>query len=146
VWCIKNCPHAEPAMTDLKQRHGCLTAFLVLAIPSSALVALVSLLIALVGPAAYKFTDSANAPGWTLWADCIATVLSTVSLMAIFVWRKWGFYGVIASALLAMGSYLGSMPTLIQAASMLVLYLVGIGILFGVLQIGRDKKGWAQLE
>jgi hypothetical protein len=65
-----------------------------------------------------------------------------VCTIALFRWKKWGFWGFCVSSVVAIvvnlsgglgiGSYLSG--------------LIMIGLMYGVLQIGRENKGWPQLD
>jgi hypothetical protein len=120
-----------------KQRHGCLTAFLIFGIIMNVIASLMNLL----GGAMIRqhFPD---APVWSLPVLGLAGIFNIVCLVALFKWKKWGFYGAVASAVLAFVVNLVIGINILQA----LLGLVGIAVLYGVLQIGGDNKGWNNLE
>ena len=124
-------------MSEGKQRHGCLTAFLVVGIIMNAIASLMNLL----GGAMIR-QNFPDAPSWALPVLGIGGVFNIVCLIALFQWKKWGFYGAVASGILAFVVNLAVGLNIVQA----LLGLVGIAVLYGVLQIGADKKGWTQLE
>ena len=71
------------------------------------------------------------------------SVLSLVYVLALFGWKKWGFWGLL------MVSGVKIVLELVSGgADFMVLsgIVVSILILFGVLQIGRGNKGWPQLR
>ena len=68
--------------------------------------------------------------------------MNVVFAIAIFQWKKWGFFGVIVNTIVAFGINMYAGVGIGQS----VLGLVGVGVLFGVLQIGGDQNGWSQLE
>ena len=130
-------PQEKKRMSEGKQRHGCLTALLLAFIIMNALGALMNLF----GGAMIRQTFP-DAPGWALPVLGIAGILNLVCLIALFEWKKWGFYGAVALAILGFVVNLVVGLNILQA----LLGLVGIAVLYGVLQIGGDKKGWTQLE
>ena len=83
-----------------------------------------------------------DAPAWAFPVLAIFGVINIMCLIALFKWKKWGFYGALASGILVCVINVSIGLNIVQA----VLGLAGIAILYGVLQIGGDKKGWAQLE
>jgi hypothetical protein len=120
-----------------KQRHGCLTAWLVLMIIANSGTALVYLL----GSAAIKQTLP-SAPAWCFPLLAVLGLLNVVCAVALLQWRKWGFFGFVVSALAAFGINLAIGLNIVQAC----FGLVGVGVLYAVLQIGNANKGWPQLE
>jgi hypothetical protein len=124
-------------MSGGKQRHGCLTAWLVLMIIANSGTALVYLL----GSAAIK-QNLPNAPGWAFPVLAVLGILNVACAVALLQWKKWGFFGFIASALAAFGVNLAIGLNIVQAC----FGLVGVAVLYAVLQIGNENKGWPQLE
>ncbi len=124
-------------MSDGKQRHGCLTAWLVLMILANAAVAYIYLF----ASAAIK-QSLPSAPAWAFLALAIGGVVNIICAIALFQWKKWGFYGFLVTAAVVFGVNLMIGINIVQA----LFGLVGIAILYAVLQIGGDKKGWTQLE
>lgn len=114
-----------------------MTAFLAVAIILNALASLINLL----GDAIIRqhFPD---APAWALPFLSVVGIVNIVCLIAVIQWKKWGFYGAVVMSVLAIVVNLAVGLNIVQA----LLGLVGIAILYGVLQIGGDKKGWTQLE
>jgi hypothetical protein len=124
-------------MSDGKQRHGCLTAFLVLMIIANSVVAVMYLF----GSAAIR-QNVPSAPGWAFPVLAIGGIVNVVCAIALFQWKKWGFFGFIATAAVAFVVNLMIGINILQA----LLGLVGIAVLYWVLQMGKEKKGWTQLE
>lgn len=124
-------------MSAGKQRHGCLTAFLVFSIILNALVSSMNLFAGSMIRQGYP-----DMPGWALPVLGIAGIFNIVCLIALFRWKKWGFYGAAALAVLAFIVNLVVGLKIMQA----FMGLIGIAMLYGVLQIGGEKKGWTQLE
>jgi hypothetical protein len=127
----------EIGMNGPKQRHGCLTAWLVLMIIANALAALGTLL---GGDAIAK--QLPDAPGWAFPVLGVLGVVNVVLAIMLFTWKKWAFFAFAGVALLAFIINLMVGVNLLQA----VLGLAGPAILYGVLQIGGQKSGWSQLE
>lgn len=124
-------------MQEEKQRHGCLTAYLIFMIIAS-LLSSASYIFA----SELIFSQFPDAPSWAGPVLIVLGLLNIVLAIALFMWKKWGFYGALALSVvtffvnLAIGIGIG------QA----LFGLIGIAILFGVLQIGDKNKGWPQLE
>jgi hypothetical protein len=123
-------------MSDQKQRHGCLTAYLILMIVANSATAIF-----------YFIGRTAGAlfqPGMGSWAILLGFIglINLACAIALFSWKKWGFWGFATTSLvtLFLNLYLGI------GIGPSLLGLVGIAILYGVLQIGNENKGWPQLE
>jgi hypothetical protein len=120
-----------------KQRHGCLTAWLIVAIILNSIVALV-----------YLFGSSAVASGiqtsrgWLIPVLAALAAVNVACAVAIFLWKKWGFYGFAATSAVAFVVNLALGINFVQA----LFGLIGLAILYGVLQIGSANKGWPQLD
>ena len=131
-----------PQPTPPKQRHGCLTAWLVLAILGNSLLALlVACLYFLAGPEVIRRT-APNLPGWAFPFMIAAGIFNVLCAVALFRWKKWGFWGFVATTVLAfaINLYHGLTPTASSTG------LLGIAILYGVLNVGKDRRGWDQLD
>jgi hypothetical protein len=124
-------------MADGKHRHGCLTAFLVFGIIANTLVVLFYSLASATVRAA-----SPNLPGWALPVLSAIGVCNIAFFVAIFLWKKWGFYAFIASAAITFVINISAGLSVVSSA----LGLAGIAILYWVLQIGGESNGWRQLE
>ncbi len=120
--------------TEGKEQHWCLAVFLSVGIILNAFALLLAPLIVLV--IAYGQVDE-----WYAKLLLVLGVFNIVCLIALFKWKKWGFYGAVVSGLLWSVVFLaeGFIPSA-------VLGLVYIVALYGVLQLGGDKSGWRQLE
>lgn len=123
-------------MAEVKQRHGCLTAWLILMLVGNSLAAL------LYASGAIK-RGLPNAPAWTFPAFIVICIANIVFSIALFQWRKWGFFGFLGTTILSsVVSLRMGVPIFHVAAGTAVSFL----ILFGVLGMGGDKNAWAQLE
>ena len=124
----------KPTSPSVKQRHGCLTTYLVLAIIANSATALLYLL----GREAIRRSSPQHIPDWVI-AVCL---FNLVCAIALFRWKKWGFWGLVVSAAVALcvniAIGLGSLAAIGG--------VVGVLLLYGVLQIGKENKGWSQLE
>lgn len=117
-----------------KKRHGCLTAYLIFMLIANAGVSLVYL------SQGSTIEQNANLPSWAVPTLALFGIFNLVCAIALFKWKKWGFYGFVGSALIV---------TVINYICGLGVQLggfIGIAILYGVLQIGKKNKGWNQLD
>jgi hypothetical protein len=124
-------------MADAKKRHGCLTAWLVLMIVGDSFSALMYLL----GSGMIR-KGLPNFPAWAMFALILFSVFNLVCAIALFQWRKWGFWGCCASSVVVLFVNL----SIGIGTGQCLLGLVGVLILYAVLQIGAEDKGWSQLE
>lgn len=62
--------------------------------------------------------------------------------IALFNWKKWGFWGLLINYIIGFILDLGAGENLGEAVS----GMVDLAILYGVLQLGEPKSGWSQLE
>jgi hypothetical protein len=131
----KSFPPIQPAAPPEKERHGCLTAFLIALILAYALNSIITA-VDLFSPANYG-----NPQSWVLIVTVAVGLCYILCVVLLFRWRKIGFwifcglgaFEIILNLFLGAG-ILSFLPVVISAA------------LFGVLQIGRGNKGWTQLE
>jgi hypothetical protein len=124
-----------PASAVEKQRHGCLTAWLLFAIAANTLIALYYVA-ALLGAQL-----RVAVPLWALLLLTAVGAMNIVCLVAIFRWKKWGFWGLLLIALGVFGLNLSLGLNPVTA----VLGLAGPAVMFGALNIGGSNKGWTQL-
>lgn len=124
-------------MLEQKKRHGCLTATLVGMIVINSAISLMLLFAGSVIKQTFI-----GIPSWALVVMWFFAVFNLVCAIALFKWKKWGFWGFIFSNIVAVFFYLAIGVGIWQSLR----GLIGIAILYGVLQIGGDKKGWIQLE
>ena len=124
-------------MTNGKQRHGCLTAWLILIIVVNGLSA-VSM------PSMITMVKQyvPNMPDWIVWPSVLLALLNVVFAIALFKWKRWGFYGCLLSTLAAIGMNVAAGLGIGRS----LIGLVGVAILYGVLQIGGPQSAWNQLE
>ena len=122
---------------ETKSRHGCLTAWLVLMIVANSGSGLFYLL------RGHTVRQSLpSAPGWAIPVLIIFSFFNLVCAIALFQWKKWGFWGFCFSSVVALGINLSAG----LGIGMSLAGLIGIAFLYGVLQIGKENKGWPQLQ
>ena len=124
-------------MSDQKERHGCLTAFLIFVIVVNSLGALLNLL-----GSNYIKQISPGIPTWAIAVIGIFCVFNIVCAIALFKLKKWGFWGCLFSSIIAVFLNLAIGQGIVRS----LVGLLGIVILYGVLHIGKDNKGWPQLD
>ena len=129
-------------MTIQKNRHGCLTAWLVFIVITSAVGAVILLSSQSILGEVDSQEALASTPSWVLPISIALLLLNIVFTLALFSWKKWGFWGLLANYT---ASFVIDMSTGTDIGSAL-LGLLGLAILYGVLQLGEPKSGWAQLE
>ena len=124
-------------MEQGKSRHGCLMAWLVLMLIANSATALVYLL----GQGMVR-EQLPDAPGWMFPALIILSLFNLICTIGLFKWKKWGFWGFCVSSVVVivinLSAGLGIGPS--------VGGLIGVAILYGVLHIGGENKGWPQLD
>ena len=120
-----------------KKRHGCLTTYLAFLILANALTALLYLL----GGDAMR-QRLPNIPNWAFPVLGVTGIINIVCAFGLFTWKRWGFWGFVASTALVFVINLSIGLSVVSAA----VGLIGVAILFGVLQIGKENKGWPQLD
>ena len=83
-----------------------------------------------------------NMPEWAFPVLIVGGFFNLVCAIALFRWKKWGFWGFVVSAVVVFGVNLsiGVGPGSALAG------LIGVAILYGVLQIGKDNQGWSQMD
>lgn len=119
-----------PPHDGSKSRHGCATAYLYFMVVVNSLAA--------IGIAIVLVTARAPiASGWRL----LLLGLNVFFAVALLRWKLWGFYGIQTIALI--GAAINLWFVGLGAA---LLGLVGLAVLYGVLQIGGDRSTWSQLE
>lgn len=131
---IQYTPNQPPAQ---KHRHGCLTAYLVVMIVANSAFALVYLF----GSEAVR-RNTPSMPQWVFPVLIVVGIFNLICAIALFRWKKWGFWGFAASAVVAffVNLSIGIGP------GFALFGLLGVAILFGVLHIGNEDKGWPQLD
>jgi hypothetical protein len=84
----------------------------------------------------------------TFWAAFTRPVLvfycvaNLILIGALYKWRRWGFWGFLVMAAVMFFVQLSDGVGILRSAFV----FVGVAILYGVLQIGGDKKAWNYLR
>ena len=82
------------------------------------------------------------APDWAFPVLAVFSIFNLVCAIALFKWKKWGFWGLLVSSIVVLIVNLSIGLGIGQS----LFGLVGIVLLYAVLHIGKEKKGWSQLE
>lgn len=125
--------------TTQKQRHGCVTAWLILMIIANAFTGVTYLFLgdAVSANLANPIADS------TLIFLGIMSVLNLVFAIMLFKWKKWAFWGFAGTSVVAVGINLSQGLGIANS----LLGLAGLAILFGILQIKQGGvSAWDNLE
>ena len=119
------------------KRHGCLTTWLVIAIIANAGTVIFTPL------SVGKLREAGHQISTPIVAVIIACgVANLACAIALLRWRKWGFFGFVLSSFVALLVNIAMGTDLVQS----VAALFGIGILYGVLNMGGENKAWPHLR
>ena len=130
----------QTTQTSTKQRHGCLTAYLVVMLIANFGV-IISYLVIKNAPQGY----AAGVPPIPDWAFVTLLTLGAgniICVVALLRWKIWGFWGFAGLALVTLLVNLQLGFSFAEVFS----DLAAIVFLYLVLNIGGDNKGWPQLE
>jgi len=139
----RNNPSKQPReeTRERKERHGCLTAYLGFILLANTVAVLMFVVTAflLLTPLREELVQELPSTTFILF---VFNSLNIVFAVALFWWRKWGFWGFTINSivLFILNLIIGS--NMIQT----LLGIAGIPILYAVLQIGDKNKGWTQLQ
>ena len=128
-------PSTETEKT--KKRHGCLAAWLTVIIVFNIIFAVLYL------AGAGVSESSKGSPAWAIPVLILLLILETICALALFSWKKWGFWGFCAINLIGLIVDIGLGINMVWPS---IAVFVSMAILFGVLNIGQDDKGWTQLN
>lgn len=80
-------------------------------------------------------------PDWAGWAFGGLSAAGAGCVLALFRWRRWGFYGylLVAAGVFAVNVVAGVGPATAAVG------FVGSGVLFLALQVGGPRRAWPQL-
>ena len=126
-----------PETEKNKKRHGCLTTWLVLTI----IFNVIFTVLYLAGAGVSK--SPRGSPAWAIPVLVLLLVFEIICTLALFSWKKWGFWGFCAINLIGLIVDIGLGINMVWPS---IAVLLSIAILFGVLHIGHDDKGWTQLD
>ncbi len=79
---------------------------------------------------------------WLFPITFFIIILNIIFVLALWKWKKWGFWGLVGTSLFSFIINVLTDISVFQAS----LGFVGLAILYVLLQIGKDYKGWSQLE
>ena len=123
----------------VKERHGCVTTWLVFMIVVNSLIGLVYLFV----PESIAEQVPVKIPIYIFSILGLIGLANVVFSMALFKWKLWGFYGFIVSSLASFIINLLIGIDVIQS----VMGLIGIAFLYGVLQIKKNNiSAWNFME
>jgi len=124
---------------EKKQRHGCVTAWLILMIIMSSLVAVLYLFDG--DAVSKKFPGGVS--NTMLISLAVLGILNVVFSVMLFQWKKLGFWGFVITSAGAFAINISAGLGIGQS----IFGLVGIAILYAVLQVKKDDiSAWANLE
>jgi len=83
-----------------------------------------------------------DVPAWVFALMALGSAFGLVCAIALFRWKKWGFWGCCASNLLVFILNLSSGIGIGKS----IYGLAGLGILYILLQTGKENRAWPQLE
>ncbi|HMC25539.1 MAG TPA: hypothetical protein VKH14_08705, partial [Candidatus Udaeobacter sp.] len=89
----------KPTSPPVKKRHGSLATYLVLAIIGNFATTLLYLL----GREAIKRSSPQHIPDWAFPVLIAVCLFNLVCVIALFRWKKWGFWELVVSAAVALG-------------------------------------------
>lgn len=124
---------------ESKNRHGCVTAWLILMIVANAATAIVYLF----------FGEIIDESLPTLISQTKLLILAAIGLanlvfaILLLKWKKWAFWGFSATSLVTVGINISFGLGIGQS----MLGLISVAILFGILQIKKDNiSAWKNLD
>ena len=74
--------------------------------------------------------------------DFIFSAVNLIFIYALYKWQKWGFYGLFIIATVMFALNLANDVALWKASC----GLAAVAVLYGVLNMGGDKKAWPHLK
>ena len=132
-----NCGHDFTkvlTVSDNKQRHGCLTAWLIfMSIGNS-----ISALIYLIDPGMVQVDASEG----TFLLLAFLGAFNVMCAIALLQWKRWGFYGFCGTAVISCFINVSLGLGIVSV----IFALIAVGALFGMLNIGQERKAWPKLE
>ncbi len=121
-----------------KQRHGCITAWFV-----------VALIINLLGAIMYLFAKEIVTKGLPKFSNTMVVLFgiicaaNVIFIVMLFQWKKIGFWGLAGTNIAAVMIYMCADSGVVYSLS----GLAGIAVLYGILQIKKNNvRMWDHLE
>jgi hypothetical protein len=127
----------EETIPETKQRHGCVTAWLILMIVANTLTAL-----------AYLVSDTVRAtlphvPDWIFGIYIMLALANVLAAVWLMRWKKIGFWIFVATGIVAFAMNIYFQISILGS----VFGLLGMALLFAVLQIPKNERSaWSNLE
>jgi len=126
-----------------KQRHGCLLALLIVIIVINSVSIMGAAILTILGTGFLGL--DITIPLWNFILAIVMGVLAIICTVALFMWKKWGFWGLIAIVVINLAANVATGDVLLIVSSIFSA-AIDVGLLYGTLQIGGRDKGWPQLE
>lgn len=129
-----------------RRRNVWLTAWLVLMTAGNAYV--VAVQVTAYGFIVSDFLHSIRIFDFADW-HLLLGILNVVCFVALLRWRKWGFWGICASAFASLTLNIVTDPDkLLPRAWILPLVwdTASVGLLYLMLNVGKENKTWPRLE
>jgi len=121
---------------ETKERHGCVTAWLIFVIVVNSIVGILYLISA-IGAGMYDTISPTM-----LLLLTVLSVINVICAVMLLQWKKVGFFGFVGTSIVAFIINLSLGMDTLQA----LFGLVGIAVLYAVLQIKKDEiKTWDNL-
>ncbi len=122
-----------------KERHGCVTAWLILMIVLNSLVALLYLFTS--DKIAANLSEDVSGPMIILLG--FMSIINVICAALLLKWKKIGFWGFLISSIAVLAINLSIGLSVTQS----LIGLAGIAILYAVLQIRKNEiSAWEQLD
>jgi len=135
---MENLTKENENTNTLKQRHGCVTAWLILMIIGNSFIAVAYLF-------ATEFMSDfmEGIPKTMIVLLGIFSIANVVFAVMLFRFKKFGFWGFVGTSIVVLVINLSADLGIGQSIS----GLIGIAILYGILQIKKDNvTTWENLE
>ena len=124
---------------ESKQRHGCVTAWLILMIIANSITAITYLFMG--DSVSHNLPNPIPQPMMLVLA--IVGIANLTFSVLLFKWKKWAFWAFAGTGLITLGINL----SIGLGIGMSLFGLAGAAILYGILQIKKDGiTAWDNLE
>jgi hypothetical protein len=122
----------------MKERHGCVTAWLIFMIVANSIVVITYLF----ARGMIQKNLPAAIPSWAFIALGLMGIANIIFAAALLKWKKWGFWGFVLTSIIAAGINLEIGTGVLQT----LLGLAGVIVLFAILRIRKDgASAWDNL-
>jgi hypothetical protein len=135
-------PAESPGAEKTRKRSGYLTAYLIFLIVCAVIAIFLYSAYLVKANFIMSVQNLPVLPLWSVLALLLAGILELVCSIAVFNWKKWGFWVFCLTA-----AFLCIVYVLLHLVSFSFGGLVGVVILFVMLNIGdEDHKAWPQMD